>query len=102
MSAALAPSEHRPDQALVLAARAAVRALGRDYHAAEELLGQALKLVPVEMLNLRADVLADLAAVLGHSAHPAEAAATHREAIEMYERKGNLAAAANAGRPAPG
>jgi DNA-binding SARP family transcriptional activator/class 3 adenylate cyclase len=102
MSAALAPSEHRPDQALVLAARAAVRALGRDYHAAEELLGQALKLVPVEMLNLRADVLADLAAVLGHSAHPAEAAATQREAIEMYERKGNLAAAANAGRPAPG
>jgi hypothetical protein len=100
MSAELVPSEHRPDQALVLAARAAVRALARDNNTAEELLRQAIQLVPVEMLNLRADLLADLAAVLGHSAHPAEAAPTQLEAIETYERKGNLAAAANAARPA--
>jgi DNA-binding SARP family transcriptional activator/class 3 adenylate cyclase/tetratricopeptide (TPR) repeat protein len=100
MSAELAPSEHRPDQALVLAARAAVLALRRDHGTAEGLLRQAIQLVPVEMLNLRADLLVDLAAVLGHLGHPAEAAATQREAIGLYERKGNLAAAANAARSA--
>ena len=97
MSADLAPSEHRPAQALVRAARAAVLTLEHDYSAASGLLRQAIQLAPAEMLNLRADLLIDLASVARHAGSVAEAAANQRAATAMYERKGNLAAMASAG-----
>lgn len=98
MSAELAPSEHRPNQALVLASRAAVLALGKDYDTAGSLLRQAIQLAPPEMLNLRADLLIDLAGVVRDRGNPTEASSIEAEAIGLYKRKGNLVAAARAAR----
>ena len=50
-------------------------------------------LAPTELLTCRADVLMDLAGVL-LGEDPAGAATAAEEALELYERKGNVASAA--------
>ena len=57
-----------------------------------------------DFLNLRGDTLVDLAEILRAPARPEEAAARSREAVDLYERKGNVVSAAKArallGKPA--
>jgi DNA-binding SARP family transcriptional activator/tetratricopeptide (TPR) repeat protein len=87
ISASSAPSESVAAQALSRMARA--RATG-DAGAARQGVG----LVPDEMLNLRADLLVELAAVLQGCGEEAAATNALDEAAGLYERKGNLAAIA--------
>jgi predicted Zn-dependent protease with MMP-like domain len=87
ISADAAPSESVAAQALSSAARARATADA-------ELARKAVELVPDEMLNLRADVLVELAEVLQRSGDRQGAKDAVEEAAGLYERKGNLAAIA--------
>ena len=87
LSANAAPSESPAAQALSTAARA--RTTGD-----AELARRAVELAPEEMLNLRADVVVELAAVLRGVGDDQGAKMAHDEAAALYERKGNLAAIA--------
>jgi tetratricopeptide (TPR) repeat protein len=49
-----------------------------------------------DFLNLRGDTLVDLAEILKRADRPEEAAARLREAVNLYERKGNVVSAATA------
>jgi ADP-ribose pyrophosphatase YjhB (NUDIX family) len=96
-----APAESVAAQALWPAATARVTA-SRDEHAqAERLAREAIRLVPAEMLNLRAELLFDLAEILLARGDRTGATPTVADAIELHERKGNLASAAQA-RSLPG
>jgi DNA-binding SARP family transcriptional activator/tetratricopeptide (TPR) repeat protein len=87
VSAESAPSESVAAQALASAARARATA-------DVELARKAVELVPEEMLNLRADVLVELAAVLRGVGDARGARDAVERAAASYERKGNLAAIA--------
>ncbi len=87
LSAEAAPSESVAAQALSSAARARAAADAG-------LARMAVELVPEEMPNLRADVLVELAAVLRAGGDEHGAGDAVEEAVELYERKGNLAAIA--------
>ena len=63
---------------------------------AERLAREALRLVPAEMPNLRADLLVDLAEILLARGDRTGATPMVADAIELYERKGNLVSAAQA------
>ncbi len=68
---------------------------------AEELARQGVALgADSEFVVLHADVLLDLAEVLELAGREAEAEAARVEAVSLYERKGNLAAARSAREPA--
>jgi ATP/maltotriose-dependent transcriptional regulator MalT len=83
-------------QPLWRAARALVM-VSRDRHSeAERLAREAVGLAPAEMPNLRADLLMDLAGVLLSAGQRARAQPVIAEAVERYERKGNLVSAARA------
>jgi tetratricopeptide (TPR) repeat protein len=87
LSAEAAPSESVAAQALSSAARA---------RATEdpELARKAADLVPNEMLNMRADVLVEVAEVSRRGGDQQGAKEAAEEAAALYERKGNLAALA--------
>jgi tetratricopeptide (TPR) repeat protein len=89
-----APAESVAAQALWRAATARVTAIRNEHADAQRLAREAIRLVPVEMLNLRADLLVDLAEVLLAGGDRTGAASTVAAALELYERKGNLASAA--------
>src|SRR6266496_512262 len=96
MSVDHAPAEGTAAQALWRAAKARVMASRDDQVEAERLAREAVGLAPAEMLNLRADLLTDLAGVLLGAGQRATAQPVLAEAIELYERKGNLVSAARA------
>jgi DNA-binding SARP family transcriptional activator len=97
MSVEYAPAEGAAAQALWRAAKARVTVSRDDQVEAERLAKDAVGRAPAEMLNLRADLLMDLAAVLLGARQRAKAQPVIAEAIELYERKGNLVSAARAG-----
>ena len=89
-----APAESVTAQALAGAARARVD-LGRGRHQrAERLARDAVKLVPDDMLNLRASLLHSLAEILLAAGRHDQAQPVSAEAVELYQRKHNLVAAA--------
>ena len=96
MSVDYAPAEGAAAQALWRAAKARVMVSRDDHVEAERLAREAVGLAPAEMLNLRADLLVDLAEVLLRARQPAKVESVIAEAIELYERKGNLVSAARA------
>jgi len=82
--------ERRGPMARVLAARRSAAEAERLARAAVAMAEQ------TDMLNMRATALVDLAEVLRLDGRAAEAAPLASEAIALYERKGNLVAAAQA------
>jgi DNA-binding SARP family transcriptional activator/tetratricopeptide (TPR) repeat protein len=96
MSMDHAPAQGAAAQALWRAANARVMVSRGDYLEAERFAREAVGLAPAEMLNLRADLLVDLAEVLLWARQPAKAEPVIAQAIELYERKGNLVSAASA------
>ena len=87
ISVSSAPTESVAAQALARAARG--RASGD-----AELARVAVNLLPDDMLNLRADLLVELAAALQASGDDRRASQALEEAFRLYQRKGNLAATA--------
>ncbi len=69
-------------------------ATGAEHGEAERLAREAVRLVPAEMLNLRADLLASLAQIPRARGDDTAATSAIGEAVELYERKGNVASAA--------
>jgi ATP/maltotriose-dependent transcriptional regulator MalT len=57
---------------------------------AERLTREAVRLVPHEMLNLRADLHVELATALQATGRPEAALSAQRQAAEIYKRKRNL------------
>jgi DNA-binding SARP family transcriptional activator/tetratricopeptide (TPR) repeat protein len=90
------PVEGAAAQALWRAAKARVMASRGDHLDAERLAREAAGLASVETPNLRADLLVDLAGVLLSAQQSAKAEPVIAEAIQLYERKGNLVSAARA------
>jgi class 3 adenylate cyclase len=91
-----APVEGVAAQALWRAAKARVMASRDDHLEAGRLAREAVDLTSVETPNLRADLLVDLATVLLSAQQSAKAEPVIAEAIQLYERKGNLVSAARA------
>lgn len=91
-----APAESVATQALWRAAAARVMASRNAIAEAERVAREALGLVPTQMLNLRADLIALLAELLAASGDQNAAMPLTAEAIALYERKGNLVSAARA------
>ena len=87
VSASSAPSESVAARALAAVAHG--RATGD-----LELARTAVRSLPEDMLNLRADLLVELAEVLRSSGHDRGATDALGRAARLYERKGNLAAIA--------
>jgi tetratricopeptide (TPR) repeat protein len=94
LSEQAAPSESVAARALSLAAKARSISDGGDHQAAERLARKAVRLVPQELLNLRADVLVELAEVLHAGGQGQGATEAVKEAASLYERKGNTMSAA--------
>jgi DNA-binding SARP family transcriptional activator/class 3 adenylate cyclase/tetratricopeptide (TPR) repeat protein len=91
-----APAESVTAQALWRAATARALAHRDDSQRAERLAREAIQLLPLEMLNLGADIRLDLAEVLLASGQRDAATKAINEAIDLYGRKGNLAAVIHA------
>jgi hypothetical protein len=85
-----APAESVVAQALWRTATARVMAVREDTGAGR-LVREAIALVPVDMLNLRADLHLDLAVTLLWTSARDQARVALDEATGLYERKGNLA-----------
>jgi DNA-binding SARP family transcriptional activator len=96
MSSDYAPAESVAAQALWRAAKARVMASRDDDGEAERHAREAIRLAPVEMPNLRADLLTNLAKILLARADRGAAMPLNTAAIELYERKGNIVSAARA------
>jgi class 3 adenylate cyclase/tetratricopeptide (TPR) repeat protein len=93
-----AASDDISSQVLWRGVRAKVLAREGDFLSAEGLAREAVRLAGgTEMLEGQALALSDLAEVLRLANRPAEAAAALREAIEIYEKKGNVVMATKAG-----
>lgn len=89
-----APAEGVQAQALWRAARARVLSGGGRHDEAEQLAGEALDLVQrTDMLNLRGDLLLDLGDILAAAGDHDRGAAVLGDALDVYLRKGNIAAA---------
>ncbi len=74
----------------------ALSSVGR-LNEAEELAREAVELGRgSDFLNFRGDTLVDLAEILTRAGRPEEGASPLREAVELYERKGNVVSAAKA------
>jgi tetratricopeptide (TPR) repeat protein len=91
-----APAESVAAQALWRAATARVTASRNAHGEAERLAREAIRLVPAEMPNLRADLLVELVEILLARGDRNGAMPMVADAIELYERKGNLTSAAQA------
>jgi len=90
-------------QVAVRSVRAKLLADAGDAAAAEELAQDAVaRIAATDALNAHGGALLDLAEVLARSGRGDEAAAARERAVELYDRKGNVAAAAEArGTPRP-
>ncbi|MPZ14912.1 MAG: AAA family ATPase [Chloroflexi bacterium] len=96
LSIETAPAENVAAQALWRSAKARLL-VNRGHHTeAERLAREAVRLVPSEMPNLGADVRLDLAEVLLAAGRREAALPVIGEAIDRYERNGNLVSAARA------
>jgi tetratricopeptide (TPR) repeat protein len=91
-SADVAPVEGVTEQALSRAAMACAASDEGDHASAERLAHDAVAQVPEEMLNLRADLLVELAGIMRAADRPREAAEATAAAARLYALKGNLAA----------
>jgi len=89
LSEQAAPSESVAAQALSRAAVARSASDAGEHQEAESLARQAVRLVPREMLNLRADVLVELAEVLRAAGQENGATEALKAAVRLYKRKGN-------------
>jgi DNA-binding SARP family transcriptional activator/tetratricopeptide (TPR) repeat protein len=87
-----APAESVAAQALWRTATARVMTLRGDAEAAHP-AQEAIACVPIDMVNLRADLLLDLAVTLLATGGQDKARAVLDEAMDLYERKGNLVGA---------
>jgi tetratricopeptide (TPR) repeat protein len=96
VSADHAPAQSVVAQALWRAATARVLANRKDSQEAERLAREAIQLLPLEMLNLGAELRVDLAEVLLATGQRDAARKAISEAIYLYGRKGNRAAATQA------
>jgi tetratricopeptide (TPR) repeat protein len=78
--------------------RAKVLARKGELDEAERLAGEAVAIASAnaDILDLRAQALADLGEVLGHADRPKESKEALDEAIRLYEAKGNLVGAERA------
>lgn len=88
-----APADGVVAQALSRAALAGSASDAREHREAERLAHEAVALVPGEMLNLRADVLVELAEVLRAGDKKQDAKDAMREAARLYALKGNIVSA---------
>jgi predicted ATPase/class 3 adenylate cyclase len=80
-------------QILWRTARAKILARRGDLEGAETLAREAVRLVePTDLMTTRADALSDLAEVLALAGNREEALRALDEAVELYDRKGNLTA----------
>jgi tetratricopeptide (TPR) repeat protein len=93
-SAQAAPPGAVEAQARSLAAVARAASAASDHRRAENIARQAVDRAPLEMPNLRADVMVDLAEVLRARGHEREAVAIADGAARLYEGKGNTASMA--------
>jgi hypothetical protein len=93
LSAETAPADGAQAQALSRAAMAASASAAGEHQQAKRIASEDVGLVPAEMLNLRADVLVELAEVLlaASQQHSAEQASS--QAARLYALKGNLVSA---------
>jgi DNA-binding SARP family transcriptional activator/tetratricopeptide (TPR) repeat protein len=96
LSADHAPTQSVAAQALWRAARARVLANREDSQGAERLAREAIQLLPLEMLNLGAELRVNLGEVLLATGQRDAALTAISEAIDLYGRKGNRAAAIQA------
>jgi DNA-binding SARP family transcriptional activator/tetratricopeptide (TPR) repeat protein len=104
-----AAAEDLPTQAMWRRVRAKILGQQGRTGEAEALAREAVRLSePTDLLTMRADALVDLAEVLELRGSAAEAAATARQGLALYEQKGDLVSAARirlhlaAGTPATG
>jgi predicted ATPase/class 3 adenylate cyclase/DNA-binding winged helix-turn-helix (wHTH) protein len=95
---ASAPSESVTARALSYAAQARVLATRTHHREAEHLLHDALRIVPHDMLNLRAGLHVELADTLEAAGQRKAALAVISEAGNLYQRKGNIVGACHARR----
>jgi tetratricopeptide (TPR) repeat protein len=91
-----APAESCAAQALWRAATARAAASRNRHREASALAREAVRLVPTEMPNLRADLHMELAEVLRAAGDETGARGAIGEAIDLYEQKGNLLGASRA------
>lgn len=96
VSADQAPAESVAAQALWRAATARVLANHDDARGAEGMAREAIALLPVEMLNLAAELRVNLFDILRATGQRDAAQNTIGMAIDLYERKGNIAAGSQA------
>ena len=97
VAASIRTRRHRRGGATCLrAARARVLANRKDSHEAERLAREAIQLLPLEMLNLAAELRVNLFDILRATGQRDAAQNTIGEAIDLYERKGNIAAGSQA------
>jgi tetratricopeptide (TPR) repeat protein len=89
-SAEQSPAESVTSQAMWRAAMAQVRANREHYREAERLIHEAVRIVPHDMLNLRAGLHVDLAQMLLATGRRRAALPVIREAASLFARKGNL------------
>jgi hypothetical protein len=94
LAAETAPAEGVAEQALSRIAIAGAAIDAGDHREAERRAREAVALSPTEMCNLRADVLAELAAILRACGNERAAAEAVSGAARLYELKGNVVAAA--------
>lgn len=91
-----APSQSVTPQALSRSTRALSLAARGHREDAVRVAETALELVPAPMLNLRSDILVDLAETLRTVGHKGEAQGALKKAIDLYDHKRNLAGASQA------
>lgn len=96
MSRQQAPAESVAAQALSRASMAKVLLVRQESESADRLAREAVALLPPDMLNLRGEVLVELAEVLLAAGKPGAAGKVSGEAAELFARKGNLVGAARA------
>jgi tetratricopeptide (TPR) repeat protein len=97
LAATWAAPDDTSSQVAQLAARAHVLAARGELDRAEAAAREAVRLSELsDDLSQRGDALTDLAAVLAHAGRPTEAANALRDAIVLYERKGNIVSLARA------
>jgi class 3 adenylate cyclase/tetratricopeptide (TPR) repeat protein len=97
LAAAWAAPDDTASQVPQLAARAHVLAASGELERAEAAAREAVRLSErSDDICLRGDALVDLAAMLDRAGRAGDAAAALRDAIALYQRKGNLVSAARA------
>jgi len=97
LAAAWAAPDDIASQVHQFAARAHVLASRGDFERAEAAAREAVRFSQrSDDISQRGDALADLAAVLDRAGRAGEAAAALRDAIALYERKGNIVCASRA------